>query len=310
MGVRGPSVAVACEDLGVGVLAFSLLAVAAAVEAAARAGPRRRLALGASVVSLGSAVAFLAFGGFEARKVAAHLLMPAGAVWVALFALTALDARRRRWRRGALSLCAFLLYTAAGSVPLGYVLVRGLEAEVPAPPERATAFDAAFVLGGGVGVSPAGEPELGAAGDRLRLAAELWREGRAETLVASGFSPPPFGLGDLAALTREIWVDAGVPRRAIVELSDPTDTRSEIRAYVELARARGWRRLALVSSAWHLPRALELAREAGLEVVPFAADHRAARPPQPSALWAIPQRGGFELTHIWAWERLGRALGR
>lgn len=269
-------------------------------------------------------VGMLAFSSFEDRKLVASLLMPTGLLWLALFARILMDLFRLQLVAGLLSALLFFAYTLAGNVPFTTDLVRALEAELPeyVPPE--VPFEAALVLGGGTNLTPEGEPELAAGGDRLRVAAALLHHGHTERLVTSGFSPPPYGLGDMTEDTVELWTDMGVETSSttcvvtsstaldgcrILRLGWPTNTAEELDALRALTERAGWTRVAVISSAWHLPRALQLAQSKGLELTPVPADFRVGLESPSTPFWWVPRPGGFELSRIWAWEHLGRIVG-
>lgn len=247
----------------------------------------------------------------ECQKLLGTLAMPAGLVWMALLGLSLWLGRRRQWLPFAVSLGLWVAYGAAGNPYLGAALVAGLERRVPPLPDQAPPFDALFVLGGGTEVDPTGEPILGSAGDRVAQAARLWHAGRVRTLVASGwFRDTVGGPRDGGQDTRALWRSLGVPDSAIVVVAEPCwITRDEIGAYARLKAARGWKRTALLSSAWHLPRAMALAEKAGLEVTPVGADWR-GRDRAFSLEGLVPHDLGFLLVHRACWERLGRAMGR
>lgn len=261
------------------------------------------------------AVAALALVGLIAtdlylQKVVAHLLMPAGLLWTALIVITGAALVARRWRDAAVVGALLALYTLAGNAWLGAWLIGTLERQVlPARRiQELPLFDAVCVLGGGTALQPDGTPQFGSAGDRLGYAARLYLAGKANALVASGLSLP----GDdrnLAVETRALWRDFGVQDGAIEVIGKGLVTRDEIALYRDLARARGWRRLGLVTSAWHLPRALALCRAAGLEVTPLPCDARSRGFP-PWFLYLIPQDKGFAKVQLGAWEWIGRAVGR
>ena len=120
---------------------------------------------------------------------------------------------------------------------------------------------------------PLGGPQLGMSGDRVLLAARLWHAGKTQFLVASGCS------------------------------------RDEVAAYRTLQARFGWRRMGLISSAWHLPRAMGLAGRAGLPVTPLGADWRGRRHPL-QVRTLVPQAEGFIYVHWACWEHLGRWVGR
>ncbi len=238
---------------------------------------------------------------FFARKLVAALVMPAGLLWLTLIlALTIALCRRRSWP--ALAIGSFLLaYSAAGSNPLGMRLAAGLESGVPdgdifdQPP-----FDALVVLGGGNARRPDYTPQLGTSGDRIMVAAELYLAGKAQLLVATG---------DLGSDEVLLWKRLGVPQASTLVLAEPQDTAQEVAAVGELLRTRAWKRVGLVSSAWHLPRALHLCARQGIVVVPVPCDFHGI-PVDWTAAELVPQWIGFFNVEQVAWEYVGRWSGR
>src|SRR6185295_9543591 len=125
-------------------------------------------------------------------KLIGCLFLPATLVWLAIVALLVRARREPRWRWPLLGL--LVGYTIAGSPWTCYLLLRSLERpfEDLRPLDGATPYDAVFVMGGGSSSLPNGDPlspELGEAGDRLRLAAVLYRRGLTPVLVTSGMTP-------------------------------------------------------------------------------------------------------------------------
>ena len=195
---------------------------------------------------------------------------------------------------------------------LGVALIGSLERRIP--PVRVEAmepFDAVCVLGGGSEQDPAGAPELSSAGDRVFLAARLWHAGKARLLVTSGASHNGIaGFRDGGQETRALWLAVGVPDRAILPVPEPCwNTRDEIRANAGLQARYGWKRMGLMSSASHLPRAMALAARAGLAFTPLGADRLAHSYPFQLQL-LVPQGEGFQTTQRACWEFLGRWLER
>jgi uncharacterized SAM-binding protein YcdF (DUF218 family) len=291
-------------------LAVTLLLFAAAIALglACRPEAARRLWLGgaAAAVLVALGICWLDLG---AQRVAERMILPPGGCWLLLLAVVA-----GCWRPGARGLAilagaAWLAWGVAGSPWVGARLVLALEQAVPAADPAATA-EAICVLGGGTAVDVDNRPLLGSAGDRLSAGYLAWKAGRAPLLVAS--SSALFGDGgrrDLSAETAAIWTAWGVPAEAIVRLPEPLNTAQEIAAITALARERGWKRVILATSAWHLPRALALAQRAGLDAIPLPADRRGGAPPLHPA-FLPPQSEGFSLVQIAVRERIGRLVGR
>ena len=249
---------------------------------------------------------------FTLQKTLANLVMPVGLIWLLILAAALLCWRRRQRGAAAFILGIAILYSVAGTPYVGNALMASLERTTrPVQVESLQPFDAVFVLGGGGAQDEDGKPELGGAGDRIFLAARLWHAGKARLLVASGMARDGVGgIEDDGQETRAMWRAVGVPDRAILAVAEPCwVTRDEIRAYVRLQAVYGWRRMGLVSSASHLPRAMALAEKAGLAVIPLGAD-RVGRSHAFQLQYLVPQVQGFETTQRACWEYLGRWLGR
>jgi len=250
---------------------------------------------------------------FSLEKTLACLVMPTGLIWLLILAASALCLARRQRGPAALCLAIAVLYYGAGNTYLSWALMRGLEARVPPLPAGAALqpFDAVCVLGGGANLEPSGGPALGSSGDRIFAAARLWHAGKARLLVASGAEPSTGGgFRDDGQNTRTLWRAVGIPDSAILAVPEPClNTRDEIKAYARLQARYGWRHMALVSSASHLPRAMALASRAGLSFTPVGSDWC----PPPGAFqfkYLVPQAAAFENTRRACWEYLGRLLGR
>jgi vancomycin permeability regulator SanA len=112
----------------------------------------------------------------------------------------------------------------------------------------------------GAGLAPGGEPSPILA-ERLETALGLWRTGRVERLLLTGNADPHH---DEIRSMRRYLTKGGVPERAIsVDLEG-------LSTFDSCWRARGVfgvQRAILVTQAFHLPRAVFLARAAGIDAV-------------------------------------------
>jgi uncharacterized SAM-binding protein YcdF (DUF218 family) len=274
----------------------------------AREWKEQRVAIAGTATA--AVVAVLAAPGLPVfAKMVGRLAMPLGMLWLAaLIALPLVAARRRRAGVALGVMIAF--FTAAGSEPLGAWLLAQLEADfVEREPFAEEPFEVVFVMGGGVHEGPVG-PVLGPSGGRVVLAARLQREGIAERLVASGSHVPGLERGaDGTRLTRELWEQLGVPAEAIDRVGPAYNSRQEIAAYAEYAEEHGLRRVGLLTSAWHLRRALRIAERHDFHPTPLAADFRGV-PRWEGAFSVVPSGGGAQDVHQACWEFLGAATGR
>jgi uncharacterized SAM-binding protein YcdF (DUF218 family) len=119
--------------------------------------------------------------------------------------------------------------------------------------------DVIVALGGGV--TSDGEP-LPATAARARLAAGLYRSGRARRIVMSGaygmFDPPP--LRTEAMAMAQIAVAADVPEEDIAVEARSRDTIGNIWFTKPLLAEHRWRHVLVVTSGWHAPRVRYLAQ--------------------------------------------------
>ncbi|HZO13347.1 MAG TPA: YdcF family protein [Polyangiaceae bacterium] len=241
---------------------------------------------------------------FVFNKWLGRMAMPPAIVGLALLALSVAALRARG--RGAFALTAlfvgYWVLTNNWSSQWCATLLEEPFATRPTPAH----YDAVAVLGGGVSYRPWGEPQLSMAGDRVATAAELYHHGRASLLVCAG---PVIGTRDGAADAMYMFGELGVPPMALLRVEGPRNTSEEIAAFAELARARGWRRLAIVTSAWHLRRAMHLARGQGITVTPLAADFLGG-PIEVSVEDLWPSSVALYRMQVVSWELLGMAMGR
>jgi uncharacterized SAM-binding protein YcdF (DUF218 family) len=134
--------------------------------------------------------------------------------------------------------------------------------------------DAIVVLGG----ATRGDTHLSTHGDlnqqadRLLYAVELYRAGKAPVVLASGGGAP--GDRPEAELMEGILHIMGVPPRDILRESASRTTYDNARYSAILLQGKGLRRVLLVTSAFHMRRALGVFRQTGLDVVPAPTDYQ------------------------------------
>jgi uncharacterized SAM-binding protein YcdF (DUF218 family) len=158
--------------------------------------------------------------------------------------------------------------------------------------------DAVIVLGGGM--DPDGELNIiGRA--RVRAAVALLERGDAAHALFTGFGcKEGHACSEAAAMQARAVLDGADPARLIVEPNART-TLENLALSFAIADDRGFQRLAVLTDAFHLSRAVALARLFGREVVPVAAE---------GGLYALPAAEQAPLlmreTLAW-WYNLGKA---
>ena len=170
---------------------------------------------------------------------------------------------RARFARGAVAAAVVLaLYGVLFWSPLPWIAAEPLR--VTGSPTRA---DAIVVLGGGAGES--GEGGQGYQ-ERVKKAVDLYRAGYAEWLVFSTGWTYTFHEADLM---RVLAVSLGVPEAAIILEKKAGSTYENVRFVRAIAEPRGWKRILLVSSPYHMRRVLLTSRKQApdLQVIPTPA---------------------------------------
>lgn len=242
-------------------------------------------------------------------KVLALLVLPLG--WVVLSALLALVLLGLGWRRAG---------AAAIGVQLGLLWVCAMPwtadrltvwLEAPFPPvalERTPMADVAVVLGGAVG--PVGDPpveNLEDASDRVLRAARLFRAGKvSRVLVVGGNLPWLAGSVPEAESIRDLLVEWGVPRDAVITETASQNTRENALFAADIVRERGWKRILLVTSAAHMTRAIGAFRGVGLDVIASPTDYGVVEVAPLDLLDFLPDAGALSQTSAVVRELVGR----
>ena len=160
-------------------------------------------------------------------------------------------------------------------------LIWGLEERSAAlTPKTIPQADAVVVLGGGLRpkLPPRQTVEVQEGGDRLLTGVRLVRQGKAPLLIASG-ARVSFTAADPAPpeafWARDLAIELGLKPNQILLNPSSRTTAEEAQAIGQLGHRRGWKRLLLVTSAFHMPRSLAtFRRRSGLLVIPVACDYQ------------------------------------
>lgn len=216
------------------------------------------------------------------EKVGTALVMPSGLLWILLLALTIQLWMQKKQNHagqpGRITAAAcFVLFTIAGNGFIANQLAAALEADYLAiDPMQEAPMDVVIVLGGGGGLGANGRQQGNSSGDRLILAAQLYHQKIAKKIICTGQrieSMNATGV-DPAESSQDILLKLGVPDSAI-ELAGGRNTSEEMQGLSERFQ-NSKSRIGLLTSAWHLPRAMRLANRNGLQPLPLPADFHTA----------------------------------
>lgn len=244
---------------------------------------------------------------FIVLKFVGQLALPPASLLLGLVVAGLLALFRFRRLAKAVLVLAFAEALIFSLPPVSDALMRPLEAEARAEAARAKAccYDAIVVLGGAI--APAlpphfPDPDLADAGDRIWHAARLYHRGVAPRIIVSGgsFAAQVGGPATTeAAAMRQFLMDLRVPSDAIFEEGKSLNTIENMANLRALVQDNP---IALVTSGFHMPRALRLARRHGVNASAFPTDWRVpfeARPPWEN--W-IPGIGAEAHSGLALWE--------
>lgn len=176
---------------------------------------------------------------------------------------------RRRVFRPAICVFSLAVLMFAGGLPLvSATLGHALERQCPPTPlDDIPPADAIVVLGGGVAEMNEERPypELYPAADRAIMAVRLFRAGKAPIVIPTGGGAPK--------AEKPLLESLGVPESSIVCEDEARDTAENASKTLAILRQRGCKRALVVTSAWHLPRAMMLFRAEGIDFVPVGCDY-------------------------------------
>ena len=222
---------------------------------------------------------------FYLAKVGWFVLQPLVAIILVFCA--GLVLRWLRWRRLALAL--FLIAGTSLAVcsmsPAGLLMTAYLEDRFPGP-ELPPIVTGIVVLGGSFDTRVArtrGVPELNEAADRVTAALALARRyPRAKVLFSGGVAAVFEDDIPESRVARTFFTQEGLsPDRLILD-ARARDTFENAVYAKELADPKPGQTWLLVTSAYHMPRAVGCFRVAGFDVVPYPVDYRT---PAGLALW-------------------------
>lgn len=218
---------------------------------------------------------------FELGKVVGWLLSPLVLV-LALWALGAVLSWRGHRRLGlAAGLFAVLGLWVISTPLVANRLAHSLERRFPAVlADQAPQADAIVLLGGALsGARPPERPsfDLGSAADRVWYAAALFKAGKASAVLLSGGNQRGAdGMQAEAEAMRSMLLTLGVPESAIRLEALSRNTAENAQQSLGLIQAVGAKRVLLVTSALHMPRALRIFQAAlqgsGVTVLPATTD--------------------------------------
>jgi uncharacterized SAM-binding protein YcdF (DUF218 family) len=272
---------------------------------------RRRLQWSVAIFLFPTVVYPILGGMVEGRatteKIATALLMPLGILWLMLLLLMLFLWNQRLVWATRLALLSFFVLTIASNALVADWLMASLEAQVtPWRIDRDEPLDVVVVLGGGTKSNAAFGRVEGQ--DRVVYAAEIYHQQKSPRFITTGASSNP-SKHHAAADAKALLMKLGIPESAIETIGGP-NTRAEMLEFKRLLGESPSGRIGILTSAYHLPRAMRLSKSVGLDLIPIAADHQIDPDSSVRFRSFVPSVDALRDTHIAMKEYLASWVGR
>jgi uncharacterized SAM-binding protein YcdF (DUF218 family) len=232
------------------------------------------------------------------HKILAFFVLPLGLTFILVAAGVVF---RRRF-----FLVAGLLLLWVSAMPVtSNLFMRAVEGwEVRLPAEAMPEADAIVILSSSRVLAP-GDPHVSEWDDPDRFygGIELYRAGKGPLLIfTGGWVPWRPGLEPEGRVLKEYALDMDVPPEHMLITDKVSNTEAEAPAVAELFGKREGvhlpPRVLLVTSAYHMRRAIMLFERAGLEVIPFPVDFQVSEGGKLTVLDFMPQGHYLRQTEI------------
>jgi len=163
-------------------------------------------------------------------------------------------------------------------IPIGSMLLHPLESQFETNPKLPTVIDGVIVLSGAIGAEHSrawDQVEVGSAADRLIMFMKLAREYPSAQLIFSGGSGSLFNQKDKDAdIAKRFFREQGLDiSRIVFERESRNTFESALFSYriIEPNIDENW---ILITTAWHMPRAVGSFCKIGWPVIPYPVDHK------------------------------------
>jgi uncharacterized SAM-binding protein YcdF (DUF218 family) len=232
---------------------------------------------------------------FVLSKILDILLSPF--TWGLIFVLLSIPwrtPRPGRWkRRRAFALIGVGVLLVFALEPVSNSMMYRLERKVPPTYKDDVVYDVVILLGG-VGdervEAETGQPAYNDDVERLVATHRLLADNRARFAIVSGAAEHPSLIehGEARMLGRQIALWGVDPSRVIIE-EKARNTRENAVYSEQIVRERGFEKVLIVTSAFHMRRSLECFNAVGLRVDTYPVDYRAHSDKTPGSDSLLPR---------------------
>ncbi len=197
-----------------------------------------------------------------------------------IFAVIALRTRLHKWGQRVLLIITGV-FVVLSYFPVGDVLMGTLEDRFPVPATLPKDVEGIVILGGGIEADISADRHsmaLNPSIERLTGAVPLMRKfPHAKVIFASGSGALLNQTDREADYAKQFFSDLGLDTSRMIFDRDSRNTFENAIATMKLGQPTGKQPWILVTSAYHMPRAVGTFRKAGLDVIPYPVDYRTVR---------------------------------
>ena len=232
-------------------------------------------------------------------------ILPPG-IFIFAFLIVAVYLRRiKRKKIAAIILGTDILLYILSTVLFSSAFIHSLEAKYQFPKD--TTGDVIIILGGGAEADTVGVHGNGTlssnASNRMLTALQLYKTNNLPIIVSGGqvFEDS----GNEAQISKEILVSLGVDEKNIIMDSQSLNTEENAINCAKLLREKGFTKPLLVTSAFHMPRAIKFFTKNSIRVTPVPCDYQ-TNSKQTTTVWSfVPSSDGLRNTSTALKEYLG-----
>jgi uncharacterized SAM-binding protein YcdF (DUF218 family) len=189
--------------------------------------------------------------------------------------IAAIVLRNRNRVRNLLIVIAIVILWLSSTSILSNALAKSLEWQY-LPLKEIPISEVIVVLGGGTeaAIYPRPGVEINSAGDRVLYAAQLYKEGKARHILLTGGeidwlnSTSSTPAEEMATILKSM----GIPEDALWLETRSQNTYENALYSKQLLDQKGIKKIILITSAMHMPRAVALFQKQGLDVIPVPVD--------------------------------------
>jgi len=201
---------------------------------------------------------------FFLKKFITSLILPPG-ILIVIFLLISMLEKKRKFIRFLALFSALFVYLISIE-PVKDMLLFPLEKSYSVS-EKLNA-DAIVILGGGVYSSGSFTEDTS---NRLITGYMVYKKTKLPVIVSGGALEGK--ISDAGAMA-EMLKELGVEHSKIIEENKSKDTSQNASYVAEICKEKSFKKVILVTSAYHMKRAVKIFKQRGLEVLPYPADFK------------------------------------